>query len=72
MLKNVGTWDRAARIIIGLALLSLVFVGPKTWWGLVGLLPLVTGLARFCPAYTLGGVNTCALGTSGQRGGKAC
>ena len=62
MIRNVGTWDRAARIILGLVLLSLIFVGPKTWWGLVGLLPLMTGLARFCPAYSIGGINTCALG----------
>ncbi|WP_072374156.1 DUF2892 domain-containing protein [Hyphomicrobium sp. NDB2Meth4] len=71
MLKNVGTWDRTARIILGLALLSLVIIGPRTWWGLVGLLPLITGLARLCPAYSIGGVNTCALGASGQREGKA-
>lgn len=59
MTANIGTWDRALRIVLGLGLLSLVVVGPKTLWGLVGLIPLLTGLARFCPAYRLGGVSTC-------------
>ncbi|MBY0225045.1 MAG: DUF2892 domain-containing protein [Hyphomicrobium sp.] len=60
MTCNVGTVDRTLRIILGLALLSLVLVGPQTLWGLVGLVPLLTGLARFCPAYGVAGVNTCA------------
>lgn len=62
MKPNVGIFDRYARIALGLALLSLVFVGPKTLWGLIGLVPLLTGLARFCPAYRLTGVDTCGLG----------
>jgi hypothetical protein len=61
MTSNVGTWDRNLRIVAGLALLSLVFVGPQTPWGLIGLVPLITGLARFCPAYRIAGINTCAL-----------
>jgi hypothetical protein len=60
MTCNVGTIDRTFRIVLGLALLSLVFVGPQTLWGLVGLVPLLTGLVRFCPAYGIAGVNTCA------------
>lgn len=59
MTANVGTWDRALRIVLGLVLLSLVFVGPKTPWGLLGLIPLLTGIAGFCPAYRLIGANTC-------------
>lgn len=59
MKPNVGIFDRYARIALGLAWLSLVFVGPKTLWGLIGLVPLLTGLARFCPAYRLAGVDTC-------------
>jgi hypothetical protein len=62
--RNEGTADRAIRIIVGLALLSLVFVGPRTPWGWVGLLPLVTGLVGRCPAYRLFGVDTCSLGRS--------
>jgi hypothetical protein len=60
MTANVGSIDRILRIVVGLALLSLVFVGPQTIWGLVGLVPLATGLFRFCPAYTLLGVSTCS------------
>lgn len=62
MSKNIGAWDRTLRIVLGVALLSLVFIGPKTLWGLVGLIPLITGLARFCPAYGIAGVSTCGLG----------
>lgn len=59
MTSNIGTWDRTLRIVAGLALVSLVFVGPKTLWGLLGLVPLATGLARFCPAYLVAGASTC-------------
>ncbi|MBA2126977.1 DUF2892 domain-containing protein [Hyphomicrobium methylovorum] len=59
MKANVGSWDRSLRIAIGIALLALVFVGPKSLWGLLGLVPLITGLARFCPAYGAMGVSTC-------------
>ncbi|MBL8244912.1 MAG: DUF2892 domain-containing protein [Rhodanobacteraceae bacterium] len=59
MNANVGGIDRILRIVVGLVLLSLVFVGPKTLWGLVGLVPLATGFMRFCPVYPLLGINTC-------------
>ena len=58
-MKNIGTLDRTLRITLGVALLALVFVGPKTLWGLVGLVPLITGLARVCPAYSIAGVSSC-------------
>ena len=61
MIKNVGTIDRAARVVLGLVLLALVFVGPQTPWGWLGLIPLVTGLAGRCPAYKLLGLNTCPM-----------
>ncbi|MDK3072167.1 DUF2892 domain-containing protein [Sedimentitalea sp. JM2-8] len=61
MTRNEGSLDRALRIIVGLVLLSLIFVGPKTLWGLVGLVPLLTGLFGFCPAYRLLGLNTCPI-----------
>jgi hypothetical protein len=60
MQANVGTVDRSLRISAGVVLLSLVFIGPQTLWGLVGLVPLATGLFRYCPAYPLLGINTCA------------
>lgn len=61
MTRNEGTLDRALRIIAGLVLLSLVFVGPQTLWGLVGVIPLLTGILGYCPAYSLLGINTCPL-----------
>lgn len=63
MKTNEGTVDRTLRIVVGLALLSLVFVGPQTLWGLVGLVPLLTGVVGFCPLYKVFGFNTCALKT---------
>lgn len=56
---NEGKVDRALRVIVGLVLLALVFVGPQTPWGWVGLVPLLTGIFGFCPAYKLLGINTC-------------
>jgi len=44
MTRNVGTWERVLRIVIGVILLALVVIGPKTWWGLVGVIPLATAL----------------------------
>jgi hypothetical protein len=57
--RNEAMWDRGLRVVLGLAVLSLIFWGPKSLWGLVGLLPLLTGLAGSCPMYTLAGVGTC-------------
>lgn len=53
--------ERAVRVIIGVAVLALVFVGPKSLWGLVGLIPLVTGAIGSCPLYTLFGWSTCSV-----------
>lgn len=62
MLKqNEGGLDRVLRILIGIVVLSLAFVGPKTAWGYIGLVPLLTGLIGSCPAYQLFGFNTCPL-----------
>jgi hypothetical protein len=58
--RNEGSVDRAARIMVGLVLLSLVFVGPKAQWGWIGLVPLATGLIGWCPLYRLLGINTCS------------
>ena len=59
MTHNEGTLDRAVRVALGLVLLSLVFLGPHSWLGLFGLVPLATGLVGFCPLYRVLGVNTC-------------
>lgn len=56
---NEGTLDRALRVVAGLVLIALVFVGPQTPWGWIGIVPLLTGLAGWCPVYTLLGIRTC-------------
>lgn len=63
MNKNVGSIDRAIRVVAGIVLLSLTVVGPKTMWGLIGIVPLVTALVSWCPAYTLLGIRTCRTGS---------
>ncbi len=60
MTRNVGGVDRILRIIIGLGLISLVYVGPQTPWGWIGVIPLLSAIVGFCPAYRLIGVNTCS------------
>ena len=57
-MTNEGTIDRAVRIVAGLAILSLAFVGPQSPLGYIGLVPLVTGVIGFCPAYKLLGLST--------------
>lgn len=56
---NVGGLDRTLRIVVGIVLIALVFVGPKTAWGWIGIVPLATGLLRTCPAYSILGLNSC-------------
>lgn len=58
MTANIGTADRILRILIGLTLLSLVFIGPQSLWGLIGLVPLLTAFVRVCPLYSLLGIRT--------------
>jgi hypothetical protein len=57
--RNENSFDRVVRVVLGLALLALVFVGPRSMWGIVGVVPLLTGLIGSCPAYTLLGISTC-------------
>jgi len=57
--RNEGNVDRILRVIAGIVLISLVFVGPQTVWGWIGLVPLVTGLVGTCPLYSALGINTC-------------
>ncbi len=58
---NEGGVDRGLRAVLGLAILSLAFVGPQTPWGYLGLIPLLTAAVGFCPAYALLGINTCGI-----------
>ncbi len=61
MKANVGTIDRTVRIVVGLLLIGLTLGGVIGMWGWIGLLPLATGIVRFCPAYGLLGIKTCKL-----------
>lgn len=61
MPRNEGSLDRILRIVLGLVLISLVFVGPQTVWGWIGVVPLLTGLVGFCPLYALIGFRTCPV-----------
>ncbi|MGV6888752.1 YgaP family membrane protein [Rhodophyticola sp. SM2404] len=61
MTVNEGKLDRAVRIVLGLALIAMVFIGPQTPWGWVGIVPLLTGLVGYCPLYSIFGINTCAM-----------
>jgi Protein of unknown function (DUF2892) len=64
---NVGNVDRIVRIVAGLALIGLAVAGTIGPWGYIGVVPLLTGLMRVCPAYSLLGVNTCSTSTSGEK-----
>ncbi len=59
MTKNIHPVERIVRIVAGLILSALAFVGPENPWFLLGLVPLLTGLAGWCPPYQLLGINTC-------------
>ncbi len=58
MFQNTGIIDRTIRVIIGLAVLSLVMIGPQSAWGFLGLIPLASGIFGYCPVYHLLGINT--------------
>ncbi|BES73135.1 DUF2892 domain-containing protein [Marinobacter nanhaiticus D15-8W] len=62
MVRNEGRIDRVLRVLVGLVLLSLTLIGPQSLWGLVGLVPLITGLVGYCPLYRVLGLNTCPMG----------
>jgi hypothetical protein len=59
MEKNVGSLDRLVRVAVGIALIAMVFVGPQTVWGWIGVIPLVTAALSWCPLYTALGIKTC-------------
>ena len=63
MKANVGSVDKIVRIVVGLGFLSLILIleGNARWWGLIGLVPLLTGIVNFCPLYALLGLNTCPV-----------
>jgi len=59
MEKNIGNLDKAIRILIGLVLIALVFVGPQTVWGWIGVPVILIALFGWCPLYKVLGVSTC-------------
>jgi hypothetical protein len=61
MRLNEGTVDRVLRVVVGAGVLSLAFIGPQTPWGYLGIIPLLTGLVGYCPAYALLGLSTCPV-----------
>jgi hypothetical protein len=62
MEKNVGSLDKLVRVVVGIALIAMVFVGPQTAWGWIGVIPLATAALGSCPLYTVLGISTCAAG----------
>lgn len=70
MVCNVGSVDKVLRMVLGVALLSLIFVleGPARWWGLVGLVPLGTALMSYCPLYSIVGMSTRGKGGADAQG----
>jgi hypothetical protein len=62
MKTNIGGAERVVRVLVGIAILSLAFVGPRSPWAYLGLLPVLTGLAGWCPPYALLGISTVRAG----------
>jgi hypothetical protein len=59
MKQNVHNIERIVRIVVGMTIVSLVFIGPQSSWGWLGLIPLATGIIGWCPPYALFGFSTC-------------
>jgi len=57
--RNIGGTERVFRVVVGLGIISLAVVGPKTPWALLGAIPLLTALIGWCPPYALLGISTC-------------
>lgn len=66
MKSNVGGIDRIARILLGIVLIGLAATGTVGAWGWIGIVPLATGLMRFCPLYSMLGMNTCPMQQNGK------
>lgn len=66
MLQNVGGADKILRIILGLAI-GIAGILTKSWWGLIGIIPLATAVFGFCPAYLPFGIKTCKTGKPARK-----
>ena len=64
MKTNIHSLERVARVIVGLILISMAFVGPANLWFLLGAIPLLTGLVGWCPPYQMLGISTCKVKTN--------
>ncbi len=65
MKLNVGGIDRILRIVAGLTLIALAVTGTVGVWGWIGVVPLLTGIFKFCPAYAIFGMDTCPMHKQG-------
>jgi hypothetical protein len=65
MKTNIGTIDRVVRFLVGLGILGAGYYF-KSWWGLIGVVPILTALVRVCPAYVPLGINTCGVKRDGE------
>ena len=61
MQKNIHPIERVIRVVVGLVLTSMAFIGPANPWFLIGIVPVLTGLIGWCPPYQILGINTCKL-----------
>ncbi len=61
MKKNIHQMERVVRVVVGIVLITMAFVGPANLWFLLGAIPLATGLIGWCPPYALFGISTCKL-----------
>jgi hypothetical protein len=59
MKKNIHPIERVVRVVVGLGLISMAFVGPQNLWFLLGIVPVLTGLSGWCPPYQMLGISTC-------------
>ena len=64
--NNEHPIERGVRVVVGLGLIALAFVGPETPWGFLGVVPLLTGLIGSCPLYTVLGFSTCPVTRAGE------
>ena len=71
MKRNVGGWDRVIRLIVGLGILVIGYA-YNSYWGLIGLVPLLTALTRWCPLYIPLKISTCKTGSCGSGSGCCC
>jgi hypothetical protein len=60
--QNIHNIERGVRVIAGLAIVSLAFIGPQSPWGWLGLIPIATGIVGWCPPYAMLGISTCKRG----------